>query len=85
MLEFETEQRGAGRAWESFIMRPGFVTEREPPLGSHMLGKHVLNAELGAAMVEVAMYGHEKSILENAGLRKTGQDVLKRVNARGTN
>ncbi|KAF7189538.1 Leucinostatins biosynthesis cluster protein T [Pseudocercospora fuligena] len=67
-----------GQGWKPFIVRPGFVTVREPTLSPILGNLYVPVGELAAAMVDAAVNGGEKQILDNADLRQYGKAALQR-------
>ena len=67
-----------GQGWKSFIVRPGFVTVREPTLSPILGNLYIPVGELAAAMADAAVNGSEKQTLENADLRRYGKAALQR-------
>ena len=73
------KDEGKGR-WESYVARPWYVVH-EPPAVSKVLGEnsYIFIPELGAAMVEAAMVGCERSVLDNGFMKGLGREALGRV------
>ncbi|KXT12216.1 hypothetical protein AC579_3443 [Pseudocercospora musae] len=61
------------QGWKTFSERPGFVTVREPTLSLVLGNLHIPVGELAAAMVDAAVNGSQKRILENAAPRRLGK------------
>ena len=67
-----------GGRWETVSVRPWFVIEGDQPnMMQRYLGAYIPREELGAAMVDAALNGSKKQILENADCREKGRAALK--------
>lgn len=71
------EDQNANR-WESFVVRPWFVVDKEPVISYVLSNSFIFRTELGAAMVDAALNSGDQQLLANAELRKKGQAALSR-------
>ena len=76
LLEFNQKYP---KSFDSAIVRPAVVLSKEPSLFKPImaLAPSVGVDELAAAMIEAAVSGSEKKIIENGQLRTRGRTMLK--------
>ncbi|KUJ11303.1 uncharacterized protein LY89DRAFT_242206 [Mollisia scopiformis] len=82
LLQLGKEKEGTG--FEVFVARPGFVQKEGAVLKAWLVGlvgKYIFMPDLAASMVDVALHGYSRPIIENEMLVELGRKVATRGNS----